>query len=94
MKKYIYISCFIVLGLILQQFIHTIVEIWYIELLTINFDAYGFGWSWDTWFLVHHIGSVILLIAGILTGYFGGRYFWPKLYDENGKVRFPKPWRI
>jgi uncharacterized membrane protein len=94
MKKNIYLLCFVVLGLLLQQLIHTIVEIWYINLLIGNFDKYGFGWSWSTWFLIHHIYTFVLIVAGGLWGYWQGRRWWPKLYDENGKVRYPRPWRI
>ena len=94
MKKYLYILCFVILGIILQQIVHTVVEMGYIKLLIDDFDTYGFGWSWDTWFIIHHVCSVALFLAGAFWGYRLGKYFWPKLYDENGKVRYPKPWRI
>ncbi len=94
MKKSFYIFCFVVLGLILQQIVHTVVEIWYIKLLVGDFNKYGFGWTWNTWFMIHHVYSAVLLIAGGLWGYWTGQYFWPKLYDERGVVRYPKPWRI
>lgn len=94
MKKYIYIFCFVVLGIILQQILHTVIEMGYISLLLRDFDKYGFGWSWDTWFMIHHVYTLILFIIGILWGYWMGKYFWPKLYDEQGRVRYPRPWRI
>ena len=94
MKRYFYIFSFIVLGVLLQQAIHAIFEIWYIGLLVNNFSTYGLGLSWDTWFTIHHVYSIVLLIAGIVWGYWMGKYFWPKLYDNNGKVKYPRPWRI
>lgn len=94
MKRNLYIFCFVILGIILQQMIHTIVEMWYISLLLKDWEMYSLGLSWDSWFMIHHIGSVLLLIAGISLGYWQGKYWWPKLYDEAGKVRYPKPWRI
>ncbi len=94
MKRYFYIFSFVVLGIILQQIIHTVLEIWYINLLLGNFDKYGFGWTWSTWFTIHKVYTVVLFLAGAGWGYWMGRYFWPKLYDEQGKVRYPKPWRI
>jgi len=94
MKKSFYIFCFVVLGVILQQIVHTVLEIWYIKLLINNFNKYGFGLSWDSWFLIHHIYTGVFLAIGILSGYLSGKYWWPKLYDLNGKVRYPKPWRI
>ena len=94
MKRAIYIFCFVILGTVLQQIIHTVVEIWYINLLLGNFEKYGFGWPWPVWFAIHHIYTAVLLIAGILWGYRQGKRWWPKLYDENGRVRYPKPWRI
>ncbi len=94
MKKYFYIFCFIVLGLILQQILHTVVEMWYIGLLLKDFKTFGFGLSWDMWFAIHHVLTVALILAGAWWGYVMGKYFWPKLYDENGKVRYPRSWRI
>lgn len=94
MKKYFYIFCFVILGIVVQQLIHTVVEIWYIGLLIGNFGRYGLGLSWNTWFLIHHVWTVLLLLGGIVSGYLLGKYFWPKLYDDNGRVRYPKPWRI
>lgn len=83
MKKSFYIFCFIVLGVILQQIIHTVVEIWYIKLLIGNFEKYGFGWSWDTWFMIHHIGGALLFIAGAFWGYIMGRKCWVWVYVEK-----------
>lgn len=94
MKRYFYISCFVILGLILQQMIHTAAEMIMIKLLIKDFDAYGLGLSWNTWFTIHHVAGFVLLIAGVLWGYWQGVKWWDYLYDANGKVKYPRPWRI
>ena len=94
MKRIIYISSFVILGILLQHIIHTVIEIWYIKLLLSDFKKYGFGLSWNIWFIIHYVYGAILFIIGILWGYRMGMYFWPKLYDKSGKVRYPRPWRI
>ena len=94
MKRSFYTFSFIVLGVLLQQVIHAILEIWYIGLLVNNFATYGFGLSWHTWFTIHAVYSIVLFIAGAVWGYSMGKKFWPKLYDKNGSVRHPRPWRI
>lgn len=78
-----YITLFIFLGIILQFLIHGVVEVLYIKLLNSNFARYGFGLSWDAWFLIHHIASLILLLAGALWGYLMGRYWHKKLYGSE-----------
>ena len=36
--------------------------------------------------------SFVGVFAGAILGYRGGVFFWPKLYDENGEVRF-RDWK-
>ena len=82
MKKYVYIFLFTLLGVLLQFLIHAFVEIWYITLLLKDFPRYSLGLSWDHWLRIHDGGTVILLIGGILFGFFSGRFWWHKLYEK------------
>ena len=34
---------------------------WYINLLIGNFPRYGLGFSWEGWFIIHHVLTVVLL---------------------------------
>ena len=90
MKRGAYIVCFTFLGFLLQLLIHAMVEKWYITLLLRDFDTYGFGWSWHTWFNIHTALTIILAGLGLFAGYWLGKYCWPRLYDEFGQRR--KAW--
>ncbi len=83
MKKVIYIILFTFLGILLQLLIHGLVEIWYIGLLTGNFSRYSFGLSWHQWFLFHHIATVILFFAGALFGFWQGKFWWRRIYENK-----------
>jgi len=83
MKKHLYITAFTFLGILLQLFIHGILEIWYIGLLLKNFETYGLGLSWARWFLIHHIATIVLLIAGIIFGFWQGNYWWRRIYESK-----------
>lgn len=83
MKKTAYIASFTFLGILLQLIIHGLVETWYVGLLLKDFSRYGLGLSWNNWFLIHHIATVILLILGILFGFWQGKYWWRKIYEED-----------
>lgn len=89
MKRTIYIISFTVLGVLVQFLAHALLELWYIALLTADFARYGFGLSWDAWFLIHHIATAVLLVGGLFGGYFSGRYWWRIIYIEKkyGKCR-------
>ena len=87
MKRRFYILCFIIVGFLLQLLVHALVEKWYISLLIKDFSTYGLGWSWDTWFSIHSVATVLLTIFGLVFGYWQGRYWWPRLYDGTGKRR-------
>jgi hypothetical protein len=78
MKKVAYISLFVLLGIVLQFIIHALIEMGVIKLLTSDFEKYSLGLSWENWYLIHHIGTVILLVVGVLFGLWAGFYFWKK----------------
>ncbi len=83
MKKKIYIISFTFLGILLQFLIHGLVETWYLGFLINDFSRYSFGFSWSQWFLIHHIVTVILFIAGVLFGFWQGKFWWRKIYEKN-----------
>ncbi len=82
MKKTIYIISFIVFGILLQFLIHAVIEVLYINLLLLDFSKYGLGLSWNQWFIIHYIGTIILLIAGVLLGFWQGKFWWRKIYEK------------
>lgn len=83
MKKVIYIISFTVFGVLIQLLLHAVIEITYIALLTRDFQKYSFGLSFEQLVIVHHIASVVLLIAGILFGFWQGRYWWKRIYTAD-----------
>jgi hypothetical protein len=84
-KKVIYILLWIVLGILLSTILHAVIEIPIINLLVSDFQRYSLGLSWDQWYLIHYIGTIILLILGIVFGLFCGFKFWHKIYEKNKK---------
>jgi hypothetical protein len=80
MKRVIYITAFIILGVLLQFLIHGFVETWYVNLLVRDYATYSLGLSWDDWYLVHDIAVIILALAGLIFGFLQGRYWWKKIY--------------
>lgn len=83
MKKTIYIISFTALGILLQLLIHELVEIWYIGLLLDDFLTYGFNLSWDNWYFIHHVGTIILFLGGAVFGYLQGKFWWSRIYKED-----------
>ena len=82
MKKAFYIAAFGFLGLLAQFLVHAVVEIPVIALLVKDFGWYGLGLSWETWFSIHTVSSVVLLVAGVSIGLWQGMYWWKRLYEK------------
>jgi hypothetical protein len=82
-KKTTYIAAFTALGILLQFVIHGAAEIWYIGLLVGDFSKYGLGFSWEQWFCIHAIFTVILFVAGAAFGFWQGVYWWRVIYVEK-----------
>ena len=85
MKKSIYIISFIVLGILLQFILHALIEVIALNLLLDSSDVF-----WDKWYLLHGIFTVLLLVGGIVFGYFQGKKWWQILYVDKkyGEIRF------
>ena len=83
MKKIIYIICFTFLGFLLQILVHAGVEIFYIRMLWKDFEKYSLGLSWNQLILIHYIGSIVLVVIGILFGLWQGIYWWKRLYENK-----------
>jgi len=49
-KKILYIFLFILFGLLAQFLLHAVIEIAYIKLLLTNYEVFGFGLLFSTWF--------------------------------------------
>jgi len=81
-KRTIYIATFTLLGILVQFLIHGLVEQWYIDLLIGDFKKYSLGFSWEQWFLIHHIGTVVLLVLGGGLGFWQGKYWWQRIYEK------------
>lgn len=88
MKRTIYIIAFTFLGILLQFLVHGLVEIWYIGFLLKDFSTYGLGFSWEQWFLIHGISSIVLFLGGAAFGYWQGRYWWRRIYEEHSIRKF------
>lgn len=85
-KKNAYISLFVIFGALISFLIHAGIEIWYINLLSIDFSMYGLGLSWSSWYLIHGIGTVILFMGGLLFGFLQGKYWWKVLYEGTRTI--------
>ncbi len=82
-KHIIYISLFVLLGILLQLVAHAVLEIWYIDLLLSDFQRYGFGLTWEAWVQIHSVLSFVFLVFGMLFGYQQGKHWWRKIYIEH-----------
>ena len=60
----LYIALFVLLGILVQFIIHAVLEVLVIAALVTNFERFNLGLTWSQWLLVHHIGSLVLLLGG------------------------------
>lgn len=82
-KRTVYISLFVLLGIIVSFLVHVAIEIPVIYYLIGDFDERNLGLSWDQWFLIHHIFTVALFAAGVYVGWRQGRRWWHALYVKK-----------
>jgi len=83
MKKTVYILTSIFLGILLSFIIHALIEISVIYFLLKDFTLYGLGLSWQAWWLIHAVGTTLLLAAGAIFGWWLGQRWWQIVYIEK-----------
>jgi len=86
----VYIVAWVVLGVLLSFIVHAALEMSYIQyalshdIIPLNQNALGYGYcALPVWL------QTLLIIAGVVGGYFAGTYFWRIIYVEK---RFKKRW--
>lgn len=82
-KRIIYVVLFTLLGIMVSFLIHAGIEIPVIFLLLKDFDRYSLGLTWDQWYMIHHIGAVLLFILGVVGGFSQGRHWWEIIYVQK-----------
>lgn len=83
MKRIIYLICFTFLGGLLGFLLHALIELYYIRMLVVDFDKYGFGLTWSDWYLIHSILTGLLILIGSGLGFYWGKKWWRILYVEG-----------
>jgi len=83
MKRIIYIAAFTFLGLLVATFVHGIIELPLLRLMTNNFEQWGDSFLWQNWQLIHAVGGGVLWLAGLGFGLWGGVRYWRIVYSEQ-----------
>lgn len=87
MKRWLYISLFGFLGLLLATFLHGVVELWLLDLIFTNPEQFSDTVWWQQWSRLHAIGGATLLLLGAGAGLWAGWRYWRILYTPEGKLR-------
>lgn len=83
MKKILYISLFIILGILVSFLTHAIIEIVGINMLVYDFSKYGLGLTWQDWIRIHNILAVFLFLSGVVFGGWQGFVWWKRIYGKK-----------
>ena len=83
MKKIIYITLSMILGIFLSFLVHALIELPITWLLVKDFDKYSLGINWDMLLTAHAVFTVVLLFAGVFFGIKIGFIWWKYIYVDK-----------
>ncbi|MBI5465796.1 MAG: hypothetical protein HY974_00735 [Candidatus Kerfeldbacteria bacterium] len=93
MKRLIYLVCSTALGTLLGFLVHALLEIGYAQLLFWRFDIWGLGLSWQSWFDIHTVFSLVTFLGGAAWGLGAGWRWWQKIYVRQTSLGFYASWK-
>jgi len=82
-KKTLYITLWVITGIMISFIIHGLIEIPILSLLTKDFEKYSLGIAWEGWLAIHLVLSVLLFLLGILAGLLIGLKAWDMIYVKG-----------
>lgn len=85
MKKNLYLLLCVLLGVLVTTVLHGVAENIYIELLIRDFETWSFGLTWKHWYTIHTLTTVLLLLVGVVGGWFVGLQWWKRVYGIRCK---------
>jgi hypothetical protein len=83
MKRNFYIACAAALGVLIAIILYALLEMWHDNMLSSNFGAYSFGYSWEVWQVIHFIIAVLFVLTGLRAGISLGTRWWEIVYVEH-----------
>ena len=86
-KRFIYVSGFTLLGLLVSIIVHVALELPLLRLVSSDPMAFADAWWWQRWDILRTLGSWLLLSAGAVWGYGAGRRYWKLIYIQKKRCR-------
>lgn len=83
MKRLVYITAFIFLGILVATLIHAGLEIPALYVMTEYPERFADTFLWQEWDAIHRTVSTLLWFAGLGIGWWCGVRFWQILYVEK-----------
>jgi len=82
-KKAFYLFCCVILGILLSFILHVIIELPIIFIMVSDMSRYSFGLSWNEWMAIHWVFTALMMVAGIVFGYWIGKRWWQYIYVDK-----------
>ena len=82
-KQYFYILLFTLLGWMVLYLLYAMIEYLILTTLLEDFDHYGLGLTWGSWWYLVHLLSALFSLTGITVGFLQGRYWWQIVYVDH-----------
>lgn len=83
LKQSIYISAFVLLGLLIATLIHAVVELIALAIIFGNPEQFAETMWWQEWELIHGIFAGGLWFVGFAGGVYGGVKYWDIIYVKK-----------
>lgn len=83
MKRLFYITCFVLLGLLLATILHGVIEMIYLAIVFGNPTQFAESLWWREWSTIHRYGGGVLWAIGLIAGVYGGVRYWRIIYVEG-----------
>ncbi len=85
--KFIYLIASLLVWLLLGMLVHWLLEMPILYFLSLDFERYSFGFSYNQLLALHTVFTLVIILASISSGIYFGLRWYDKVYRHRARAK-------
>ncbi len=85
--KFVYLMASLVAWFLLGILVHWLLEMPILYFLSLDFERYSFGFSYNQLLALHTVFTLVIILASISSGIYFGLKWYDKVYQRSPQIK-------